>query len=168
MSKLEVMFLELMLLRSSKTNFPDTFRVFFISDGFLCPDIICCANMISLIVNYEIVHTLLPIPYIFPFECGDYFISKSVVFFALQTPLLTMSGHTECISSVQWMSSNDIVSGSWDHSVRIWDLTTGVNKHTLVSNHSRFFMAGMVVIDHSTLDQMVVGSNPPPDLLKTV
>eukprot|EP00794_Sanderia_malayensis_P003177 gene3177-3647_t len=48
-----------------------------------------------------------------------------------RTPLMTMSGHTESVSSIQCTTQNELVSGSWDHSVRLWDLTTGVNKQTL-------------------------------------
>ena len=49
-----------------------------------------------------------------------------------QTPIQTMSGHTEGVSSIQWTSSTDIISGGWDHCIRLWDVLTGVNKDTLV------------------------------------
>ena len=44
-----------------------------------------------------------------------------------------MSGHTEAVSSIQWTSPDEIMSGGWDHCIRLWDVQTGVNKETLVS-----------------------------------
>ena len=44
-----------------------------------------------------------------------------------------MSGHTEAVSSIQWMNSTEIISGGWDHCIRLWDVPTGMNKDTLVS-----------------------------------
>eukprot|EP00899_Mesostigma_viride_P000734 jgi/Mesvir1/10661/Mv13750-RA.2 len=46
----------------------------------------------------------------------------------------TLSGHTQCVSSVDWPATGGqgtIVSGSWDHSVRRWDVATGINTETL-------------------------------------
>ena len=46
--------------------------------------------------------------------------------------MMTLSGHTEAISCVLWMSDNVVCSAGWDHSIRIWDLSAGINKQTLV------------------------------------
>lgn len=38
----------------------------------------------------------------------------------------TFIGHNQCVSVLQWISSDQIVSGSWDHSLRFWDVDSGV------------------------------------------
>lgn len=39
-----------------------------------------------------------------------------------QVPLMTLSGHSEGISSAAWMDESSICTASWDHSIRLWDL----------------------------------------------
>ena len=37
-----------------------------------------------------------------------------------------MNDHVGCVSALQWKEEDKCWSGSWDHSVRCWDLPTGI------------------------------------------
>ena len=63
---------------------------------------------------------------------------------SIRTPLMTLQGHTNAVTTVVWAGTiegvervselgEDVISGGWDHCIRVWDMMTGANKTTLVS-----------------------------------
>lgn len=46
---------------------------------------------------------------------------------------VTLEGHSQCVSAVDWSRADTIHSASWDHSVRTWDVQAAVNTSTIVS-----------------------------------
>ncbi|GBG61049.1 hypothetical protein CBR_g18642 [Chara braunii] len=41
--------------------------------------------------------------------------------------IATLAGHTQCVAAVAWSDPQTIYSGSWDHSIRSWDVETHTN-----------------------------------------
>ncbi|XP_046994861.1 ribosome biogenesis protein WDR12 homolog [Schistocerca americana] len=56
----------------------------------------------------------------------------------IRTPVLTLKGHKECISSALWIDSSEICTSSWDHTLRTWDAELGGIKTELVGNKPFF------------------------------
>lgn len=71
----------------------------------------------------------------------------------LQIPLFTLAGHRETVTRICWLPStltndseikpggNQLLSISWDHSLRIWDCeaakgNTGAEVRCILSNHA--------------------------------
>lgn len=67
-----------------------------------------------------------------------------------RTPISTLSGHREAISGIQWLNEETILTGSWDHTLRVWDLSNGGIKTEINGNKPIFS------ISHSKLNGLVV------------
>nr|ARO50093.1 WD40 protein [Yamagishiella unicocca] len=49
---------------------------------------------------------------------------------SVSEPSTELTGHLHCISAVSWPAEDVLISGGWDHSVRCWDVSTGVATDT--------------------------------------
>lgn len=55
-----------------------------------------------------------------------------------RTPLMTLEGHREAISAVQWIDDATILTSSWDHTLKFWDLNmNGITKE--IPGNKSFF-----------------------------
>jgi len=41
---------------------------------------------------------------------------------AVLDPIGTLSGHTQAVSGLKWVADEQLVSCSWDHSIKVWDV----------------------------------------------
>nr|XP_039252869.1 ribosome biogenesis protein wdr12-like [Styela clava]XP_039252871.1 ribosome biogenesis protein wdr12-like [Styela clava] len=48
-----------------------------------------------------------------------------------RVPKSTLAGHREAVSSLVWLSSSDLCSVSWDHTINVWDINEGKEKLNL-------------------------------------
>jgi len=65
----------------------------------------------------------------------------------------TLVGHNEAVSSVQWLGSDELISGSWDHSIRLWDVELGGTKHHINGNKAFFD------IHHSSVNKLIIAGS---------
>jgi ribosome biogenesis protein YTM1 len=68
-----------------------------------------------------------------------------------KTPIITLAGHSQNISSCKWMDETSVCTASWDHTIRLWDMHAAQEKCTL-SNNSKIFLS----IDHSNLNNLII------------
>ena len=67
-----------------------------------------------------------------------------------KTPIITLAGHSESISSCKWMDETNVCTASWDHSIKLWDMFTGQETKTLKSL-SKIFLS----VDYSPLSKLI-------------
>lgn len=61
-----------------------------------------------------------------------------IYYYTIKIPKRTMKGHKEAISGVVWSDKIEIITSSWDHTIKIWDSELGGIKHELTGNKSFF------------------------------
>lgn len=61
-----------------------------------------------------------------------------------------MKGHKQAISGIVWCDKTEIVTGSWDHTIKIWDSELGGIKHEIYGDKCFFS------IDYSPLTRTVI------------
>lgn len=67
-----------------------------------------------------------------------------------RTPISTLSGHREAISGIQWIGEETVLTGSWDHTLRVWDLAHGGIKSEINGSKPVFD------VSHSKLNGLVI------------
>lgn len=76
----------------------------------------------------------------------------------IRTPLLTLEGHREALSSIQWIDNATVLTSSWDHTMKIWDLSMRAIKNEIPGNKS-FFDAS-----YSNLNKMIIAASADKNL----
>lgn len=77
---------------------------------------------------------------------------------ATRTPQMTLQGHRENISAVQWMDSETILTSSWDHTMKIWDLHLEGIKSEISGNKSFFD------VSYSNLNKLIITASADKNL----
>lgn len=52
--------------------------------------------------------------------------------------MLSLTGHREAVSGLQWLDNNTLLSCSWDHTIKVWDLALEGMKSEFTGNKSFF------------------------------
>ncbi|KAL3283258.1 hypothetical protein HHI36_006406 [Cryptolaemus montrouzieri] len=66
----------------------------------------------------------------------------------VRTPLNTLEGHKETVSSVCWIDNHDIVTTSMDHTIKIWDAELNGIKNELVGQKAYLSSSWSVLSKH--------------------
>lgn len=75
---------------------------------------------------------------------------KSVGKAPVCSPKATMSDHKQGVSDIVWMSSSELATASWDHTIKIWDVEQGGMKSQLAGNKA-FFSISVSEKNHTLL-----------------
>lgn len=67
-----------------------------------------------------------------------------------QPPIMTFKGHKENISAVKFINNSDLLTASWDHTIKQWDGEIGGIKTEIVGNKSFFNL------DYSDLNGSII------------
>lgn len=76
----------------------------------------------------------------------------------VRTPQITLEGHREAVSSVQWIDNSTVLTSSWDHTMKIFDLNVKAIKNEIAGNKS-FFDAS-----YSSLNSMIITASADKNL----
>ncbi|XP_064470998.1 ribosome biogenesis protein WDR12 homolog [Ornithodoros turicata] len=71
----------------------------------------------------------------------------------IRTPVLTLSGHHEAVTGVQWTDDSEVATCSMDNTLRLWDVELGGLKTQLVG--SKAFLS----ISHSKLNKQIISGS---------
>jgi ribosome biogenesis protein len=64
--------------------------------------------------------------------------------------LISFQGHKEAVSAVLWSEDGEMISSSWDHTIKVWDAELGGIKSEIIGNKSFFDL------HWSTLNRLVI------------
>lgn len=68
--------------------------------------------------------------------CGDGKLQLWSWYSKSDQPITSLTAHTREVTSIAWLGSNNILSSSWDGTIKTWDFTHGVNLATFQGHHT--------------------------------